>query len=162
MKIKPRQLPVFEEGVFTPIVKDFIFYKRSCGLKYEDSAEYVLREICHQLNQYPIQIPELTQDMVFNIIERRPHEQYSTQARRITYVRQLAKYFHLKGYNSYIYPENSIHKEDKTFVPYIFNDEELENIFRAADSLPPHRSYPHFHSMYPVLIRLLFSSGLRF
>jgi site-specific recombinase XerD len=161
MKNRVSQLPVFEEGVFSDIVQDFIYYKRACGLKYEDSAEYVLRQICHQLNKYPVDTPVLTQEMVFRVIEKRPKESYATQARRITYVRELAKYMDLKGCEAYIYPEQSIHNEAGTFVPYIFNEEEVNNIFQVADSLPKISRYPCYHDVYPVLVRLLYSSGLR-
>jgi site-specific recombinase XerD len=154
-------LPVFEDGVFTNTVKDFIYFKRAYGLKYEDSAEYALRQICRQLNRYPVDHPELTQEMVFKIIEKRPNESYATQARRITYVRELSKYMNDKGYSAYIYPEQSIHKEEKTFVPYIFTDEEIQNIFLIVDSLPKNRRYPYYHIVYPVLVRILYSCGLR-
>jgi site-specific recombinase XerD len=160
MQSRPLDLPVFEDGIFTNIVKDFIFFKRACGLKYVDSSEYVLRQICHQLNQYLVDQPALTQEMVFSIIEKRPHESYATQARRITYIRELSKYMCDKGYPAYIYPEQSIHKEE-TFVPYIFTDDEIHKIFQVVDSLPKNRRYPHYHIVYPVLVRLLYSCGLR-
>ena len=161
MRSRSTNLPVFEDGVFTNTVKDFIYFKRACGLKYEDSAEYVLRQISHQLNQYPVDQPVLTQEMVFKIIEKRPHESYATQARRITYIRELSKYMDDKGYVAYIYPEQSIHKEEKTFIPYIFTNEEIKNIFLIVDSLPKNRRYPYYHVVYPVLVRILYSCGMR-
>ena len=161
MRSRSTNLPVFEDGVFTNTVKDFIYFKRACGLKYEDSAEYVLRQICHQLNQYQVDHPVLTQEMVFRIIEKRPHESYATQARRITYIRELSKYMDDKGYVAYIYPEQSIHKEEKTFIPYVFTNEEIQNIFLIVDSLPKYRRYPYYHVVYPVLVRMLYSCGMR-
>ena len=161
MKIKTKALPIFEEGPFTDLVTEFILYKRSCGLSYVDSAAYTLRKICGQLNQYPSKNKELTQPMVFKIVEKRPHERYSTQSRRITYIRQFAIYLNRKGYMAYIYPECSIHKEETTFVPYLFSVHEIERIMDAADSLPKIRRYPQYHRVYPVLVRLLYSCGLR-
>jgi len=161
MKAKTNELPVFTEGPFTELVKEFIHYKRSCGLCYEDPAVYVLRQICGQLNQYSSEDHELTQAMVFKIVEKRPQEQYSTHARRITFIRQFAIYLHMKGYTAYIYPECSIHKEETTFVPYLFSDHEIEIIMNVADSLTEIRKYPQYHRVYPVLVRLLYSCGLR-
>jgi len=161
MKIKSNELPFFEQGSFTELVKGFIHYKRSCGLSYDDSAVYVLRQICGQLNQYSSENQELTQAMVFKVVEKRPHEQYSTHSRRITYIRQFAKYLDRKGYTAYIYPECSIHKEETTFVPYLFCNHEIERIMDVVDSLPKIRRYPHYHRVYPVLVRLLYSCGLR-
>ena len=161
MQSRSSRFPIFEDGVFTNIVKDFIFYKRACGLKYEDSSEYVLRQICHQLNRYPVDHPVLTQEMIFKTIEKRPNESYATQARRITYIRELSKYMGDKGYSAYVYPEKSIQTEENTFIPYIFTDIEIRDIFQVVDSLPKRRRYPYYHIVYPVLIRLLYSCGLR-
>ncbi|MGL5434694.1 MAG: tyrosine-type recombinase/integrase [Lachnospiraceae bacterium] len=156
-----KALPVFEDGLFTPYTLDFIHYKRSCGIKYEDSAPYVLRMICHQMNQYPADGLEMTKEMVKALVEKHPAEAYSTQSRRISYLRQLAIYLNMRGIPAYVYPENSIHKEEKTFVPYLFTQNEVKTIFQVADNLPCIKRYPNYEKVYPVLLRLLFSSGLR-
>jgi len=161
MKTKTHEFPIFEDGLFTDLVKEFILYKRACGLSYEDSAVYVLRQICKQLNQNSSINLELTQAMVFKIVGKRPHERHSTHSRRITYIRQFAIYLNRKGYSAYIYPECSIHKEETTFVPYLFSEREIESIMDVADSLPKIRKYPQYHMVYPVLVRILYSCGLR-
>ena len=160
-KTKNKVIVSFAEGTFTALIQSFIQYKRACGLKYEDSAEYVLRQICNQLNCYPIGRLELTKEMVLDVIEKRPHESYTTQARRITYIRQFAEYLNMKGYPAFIYWDEKVNDESPTFVPYIFNDEEIRRIFQIADNLPLIARYPYYHSVYPVLIRLLYSHGLR-
>jgi len=160
-KYDSKTLPLFEDGPFTPYVLDFIHYKRSCGLKYEDSAPSVLRMICHQMNQYPAESLEMTKEMVNALVAKRPVEAYSTQSRRISYLRQLAVYLNMRGVPAYVYPENSIHKEEKTFVPYLFTPDEIKKIFQVADNLPRIKRYPNYEKVYPVLLRLLFSSGLR-
>ncbi|NSW91273.1 MAG: tyrosine-type recombinase/integrase [Firmicutes bacterium] len=155
------RMPEFDKGVFTKLILEFIYYKRSCGLKYVDSAEYVLRAINRELNNYGVKEPALTKEMVENLVKKRPHEQYSTQSRRISLLRQLALYLSWRGIDAYIYPELSIHKEEKTFVPYLFTDSEMNSVFSLADHLPPISRYPFYHMIYPVLIRLLYSCGLR-
>lgn len=156
-----RRMPDFDEGAFTELILDFISYKRICGLKYEDSAEYVLRAINKELNNYAVEESVLTKEMVDNLVKKRPHEQYSTQSRRISLLRQLAKYLSQRGINAYVYPELSIHNEERTFVPYLFTDSEMKSVFLVADHLPLINKYPFYHMVYPVLIRLLYSCGLR-
>lgn len=156
-----RRMPDFDEGIFKELILDFISYKRSCGLKYEDSVEYVLRDINRKLNNYAIKEPALTKEMIDNLVKKRPHEQYSTQSRRISLLRQLALYLSWRGINAYVYPELSIHNEERTFVPYLFTDFEMNSVFSVADRLPPISRYPFYHMVYPVLIRLLYSCGLR-
>jgi site-specific recombinase XerD len=151
----------FEYGIFTPLVISFIQYKRSCGLKYEDSAEYVLRTICRKLNQYPLDRPELTKVMVDELVQKRPEEKYSTQSGRIVLLRQLALYLNRQGATAYVYPGQSVHKGKNTFVPYLLSDDEIERVFKAADSLRSIIRYPRYQEVYPVLLRLLYSSGLR-
>jgi integrase len=156
-----KKMPDFGEGVFTKFIIDFILYKRSCGLKYEDSIEYVLRIINRALNNYSVKEPELTKEMVDQLVKKRPHEQYSTQSRRISLLRQFARYLTWRGINAYVYPELSIHKEEQTFVPYLFTDSELHSIFSVADHLLAKSRYPFYQMVYPVIIRLLYSCGLR-
>ncbi len=160
MKIH-KEMPDFGKGVFSQLMLDFISYKRSCGLKYEDSVEYTLRAINKELITSGVKEPVLTKIIVENLVNKRPHEQYSTQSRRISLLRQLARYLSLRGIDAYVYPELSTHKEEKTFVPYLFTDLEMDSIFFAADHLPHVANHPNYHMVYPVLIRLLYSCGLR-
>jgi len=151
----------FGDGIFSPLATGFIQYKRSCGLKYDDSAEYRLRAICRKLNRYPMDSPELTKAIVDELVQKHPEEKYSTQSRRITLLRQFARYLNMQGIIAHVYPERSIHKEENTFVPYLFSDDEIERIFAVADCLRPTTRYPHYQEVYPALLRLLYSSGLR-
>ena len=116
MKHDAKTLPVFEDGIFTPYIVGFIHYKRSNGLKYEDSAQYVLRTICRRLNQYPIDCPELTKEMVDDLVNKRPEEKYSTQSRRVTYLREFARYLNRHSVTAYVYPEQSRHREETAFI----------------------------------------------
>lgn len=151
----------FEDGAFKDLFLGFISYKRSCGLKYRDSSEYVLRTINKQLNGYNLDEPKLTQELVNELVKKRPCEKYSTQSRRITMLRQFAIYLSNHGVEAYVYPERNIHTEETTFVPHIFSDPEMEAIFKVADNLPPIKCYPCYQMVYPVLVRMLYSCGLR-
>lgn len=158
---KHKNSALFECGPFKQLFLDFLDYKRGFGLKYEDSVEYTLRVINRQLNQYSLQEPALTKPMVEEIIEKRSHETYSTQDKRITYLRQFALFLCHKGIEAYVYPDRSIHNKGSTFVPYIFSQEEISAIFEKADNLPPLVKYPKYHLIYPVLLRMLYGCGLR-
>ncbi|NCU27436.1 hypothetical protein EOM86_12095 [Candidatus Nomurabacteria bacterium] len=156
-----RKGPVFDEGVFVKLILEFISYKRSCGLKYEDSAEYMLCVMNKTLNTFAVNEPKLTKEMVDDLVKKRPHEKFSTQARRICLVRQFAIYLSWRGIDAYVYPELSTHKEERTFVPYLFTDSEMHSIISVADSLQKVNRYPFYQMVYPVLIRLLYSCGFR-
>jgi integrase len=54
--------------------------------------------------------------------------------------------------------------EPRTYVPHAFTDFELENFFRACDSLPPTPRTPAVLTrriVVPAFFRLLYSSGIR-
>lgn len=162
MRNSIRKPLVFKEGVFTPYILSFIQYKRSCGLQYEDSAECTLRMICDKLNQYQIESPpELTKEMVENLAAKRIDETYATQCRRITYLRQLAIYLNKISITAYIIPVQQKPKDNRAFVPYLLSDLEIEKMFVVADNLSPIVRYPHYQKVYPVLLRLLYATGLR-
>jgi len=156
-----RNSAMFECGIFKQLFLDFLDYKRGFGIKYDDSVTYVLRVINRQLNKYDLSQPILTKPMVEDLIKKRPDEAYSTQNRRITYLRQFALFLCHKGIDAYVYPERSIRKYSSGFVPYIFSQEEISAIFKEADNLPLLTNYPKYQMIYPVLLRMLYGCGLR-
>jgi len=160
--MKENKRPIlFDKGPFKKLFLDFIYYKRGCGLKYEDSAEYTLRIINRRLNTYRLEKPVLTKKMIEDLAKKHPHETYATQSKRITFLRQFAQFLNNMEIEAYIYPEYYQHNEDGTFVPYIFSPEEITDIFKESDNLPTLSRYPGYSIVYPVLLRMLYSSGLR-
>ena len=151
----------FEEGLFKNLFLEFISYKRGCGLKYKDSMLYTLRYMNRQLNRYHVKEAVLTKRMVEEVCSKRPHEAYSTQSKRVGMLRQFAGFLNNRGIEAYIYPEMSRHNESSSFVPYIFSHSEIASIFDVTDHLPVISRYPTYTFIYPVLMRLLYSCGLR-
>lgn len=115
----------------------------------------------HQLNEYHVEEPVLTKGMAEELGAKRPHETYSTQSKRIGMLRQFAAFLKNREIEAYIYPEISRHHESSGFVPYIFSDQEIASIFDVSDHLPVVSRYPAYTFIYPVLMRLLYSCGLR-
>lgn len=76
-------------------------------------------------------------------------------------IRRFMKYRACMGKDVYLPP---FRKEKDLYVPYIFSNEELSDIFTIADSYPminKYSSIPHTHMEMAVLIRLLYCCGLR-
>lgn len=75
-------------------------------------------------------------------------------------IRQFLNYLRLSGENVYL---PVIPKVREDYVPYIFNDDELECIFNSADNviLKSPNADPYLVLEFPVIIRLLYSCGLR-
>lgn len=76
-------------------------------------------------------------------------------------IRNFMKYRADMGKVVYLPP---FQKTKDLYIPYIFSDEELSNIFAIADAYPmtnKFSSIPHIHMEMAVLIRLLYCCGLR-
>ena len=152
---------LFEEGPFKELFLEYVDYKRACGLQYDDSILYTLRCMNNKLNKYAVDTPVLTKTMVEDLCAKRDNETYSTQSKRIGIVRLFAVFLRNRGIEAYVNQERTTHGESSSFVPYIFSKQEIVSIFNAADCLAPLSRYPAYTMIYPVLVRLLYSCGLR-
>jgi len=74
---------------------------------------------------------------------------------------QIAKFMNNHGVKAYI-PDTKLRLDNyRSFSPYIFRIDEIKMIFSKADSLPPGKKNDRSRDFYPVVFRLLYSSGLR-
>ena len=75
-------------------------------------------------------------------------------------IRQFLKFLALAGEPVFM---PIIPKVRDDYVPYIFSDDELEYIFKSADNviLSDKKSDPYLAIEFPVILRLLYSCGLR-
>ena len=75
-------------------------------------------------------------------------------------IRQFGKYLNAIDEEAYILPDKFA--PNKTaYVPYIFTDKEISALFTEIDQLPPDKSEPFLHEIAPVLLRLIYTCGLR-
>jgi len=77
-----------------------------------------------------------------------------------TTIRQLGKYLDGVGEDAYVLP-NKFTSKRKSFMPYIFTDDELSALFAALDDLPADKNEPFLNEIAPVLFRLIYTCGLR-
>ncbi len=75
-------------------------------------------------------------------------------------IRQFLDYLGLSGEHVFL---PAVPKVRDDYVPYIFNDEELSRVFASADNivLKDSKADPNMVIEFPVIIRLLYSCGLR-
>lgn len=150
-------------GIFTPIIVKFLEYKRSLGYRYDSGRMYSLRKILVQLNNYETSVPELTEQMVWDIQKKNPNESHSTQSTRITLLRQLALYMNQQGFKAYVLPSGVYKFQKTTFKASIFSRQEVENLINVCDYYCKKSCNlsPSAMIVYPFLIRTLYACGLR-
>lgn len=148
-------------GPFSSLLKDFIDLKRSTGYKYVKEAAY-LQQFGSYCVSKEITEPALTKELADGWCEKFPHERGRNDTQqRITCLRQFALYLVSLGKNAYI-PVNQahIHQRKSEFSVYVFTHNEMGAIFEKSNRIYPNRRST-MHLVLPVLIRLLYSSGLR-
>jgi integrase len=91
--------------------------------------------------------------------KRRETEAPGTYELRITAVRLFAQFLIRQNIPAYYFPKFFTPRIHRNFVPYIYSHEEISLLIRSADELQNTGAW-HLH-YFPVVIRLLYSTGLR-
>ena len=75
-------------------------------------------------------------------------------------IRQFLDFLKLSGEDVFLPIIPKVHED---YVPYIFSDDEIDRIFKSADNvvLKDHKADPFLVIEFPVILRLLYSCGLR-
>ncbi len=145
-----------------PLMESYIIYKKASG-RWSDSYEQNLHLFDrHCSRQYP-KAKVLTQEMVDGWCAQRATEKNNSCIARINVVSGFVHYLLSRGKTVVagpVFPR----REQQTYIPHAFCASELDNFFKACDSLP---STPRVPVVFlrritvPVFFRLLYSSGIR-
>ncbi|MBV7275714.1 tyrosine-type recombinase/integrase [Clostridium sp. PL3] len=147
-------------SVFADSIAGFISEKKAVGYKFEKGTS-MLKRFDSYVCSFPILTKELTKDIVLNWTKRSPYETISTQAGRISLLRGLGEYMNRMGEQAYIYPKGMITINRYPYTPYIFSKKEMMLIFSACDRCSVAKESPYRHLILSLLIRMLYSCGLR-
>jgi integrase len=146
-------------GAFAPELKLFLDEKRAIGIKYIDEERLLhkLDEICASHDR----AEGLTKEIVLKFAEVRPNWAQGTYESHVNLISQVAKFLNLHGIAAYMMDTKLKLGIDRSFSPYIFSMDEIKKIFNVTDNLFSGRSYIRSYDFYPVIFRLLYSSGMR-
>ncbi|OIH85205.1 hypothetical protein BLJ79_08470 [Arthrobacter sp. UCD-GKA] len=148
----------FASGL-APQIQGLLELKHAMGLPYDTSERHLLAfdTMCSQ--RYPTQAT-LSKDMAMEWVVKRPDEHVNGQMRRISPVRQLAKYMASVGAEAYVIPKG-IPGRQVHYRPHIFSHRELRALFDAADTIQPTPYGGRRELIIPVMFRMLYCLGLR-
>jgi len=142
-------------SVFKNLLRDFIEEKRQCGYKY-DSEKKILKCFDLLCIEMDIKIPKLTKEIVVRWSVQKNTENKTYTNKRVSIIRQFAKYLISNNLNAYIAP-------NRTFVkvapPHIFKEEELLDFFECTDRYVTKK--PYIKLTLPVIFRFYYSLGVR-
>lgn len=147
-------------GPFKEIAPLYIEYKKSLG--YDSKSELAeLKRLDKYFYNKGITTIQLTKEMVEDYGLKRQNEAFSTQAKRLSLLKQFAIYLCKMGYeNIYVHNIKS-HKIDTEFRPYIYSEEELKKIFKYLDANQYNNEKMINNCVLPTFIRMIWSCGLR-
>jgi len=150
----------FIKGVFLPYIENFLKLKHNLGYA-ASGMELSLRAFDRFAKSKGVNRIFISESLAKEWCAKRKGEANDTWSHRINFLRQFCIYLFNMGFDIYI-PQKSPSKHDTNFIPYIYSEKERIAIFKAADSL---RLYDrHMNGslfIMPVLVRLLFATGLR-
>lgn len=145
---------------------DFLDYRKAYGYKIQ-SYDFIICFLNWCDRTYPDN-PYLTQEMLDHWRSRRPTENEESHGNRAAYLNKFLRFINERSEDPYML------FTDRPFVirkePALITKEQIENFFRAVDELP--LDGPGYNDMarrlayiraleFPVIVRLMYSSGMR-
>jgi len=145
-------------SVFGPYILKFLELKNSLGYKYQD-AGWALASFDHIAMEKDVFDIAVTKELADEYCRKRSNESDKTRYNRIQILSQFARYLSDLVFRSYI---PKLPQFKSTFTPYIFSRDQMQTIFKVCDELAP-SPRNHNTTVYaiPILIRLLYSTGIR-
>jgi len=145
-------------SVFGPYIVEFIELKNSLGYKYKDYGN-ALSSFDRLSLEKDVSEIAITKELADEFCTKRPNESEKTRCNRISMLSQFARFLCDLGFRSYIVKCTAA---KSSYTPTIFSKDQMEAIFKATDELtPPLRSRISAVFAIPVLIRLLYGTGIR-
>lgn len=144
---------------FKIYIEKLIEQKRATGYSYKASI-WRLRHFDRFCAKYYPKETTLTKKIAMHWAQRRDGEHINTVHRRLTPIRQLAKYMNSIGLEAYVIPKG-IPGKTIQYIPHIFTANELSAFFSQIDKCEFCPQSPARHLVIPTLFRVIYCCGLR-
>jgi len=148
------------ESILGELIAGYIEEKKAVGYKYIKGSSLLKCFDTLVVNKHLVE-KKLPKELVLLWTKKRPNETDSNRNGRISIVRGFAQYMVRLAYEAYIFPAAAVTIDRYSYVPYIFSEKELKNIFTICDSYPVSDVSPNRHLILPLLFRMLYWCGLR-
>lgn len=138
---------------------DYLEYRSSLGLDIRNPGYYIKDFSRYLRNTYPNEII-ITKEMVFPWCITRSNEKSYSFKTRMSNLRQFTIFVYSLGVCEFIL-DTSFTPKTERYVPYIFTDQELSDLFNIAIriSIQDPKSYKKL--VISIIYRLIFYCGLR-
>lgn len=145
-------------GIYAPLIKEFVDMKRSLGFKYI-GGEFVLLLFDRFTIERNETIIGVTKELSDVWCRERDNESNSYHYRRCYILGAFSSFLNKKGIRSYIPRTPPLRN---VFVPHIFSIKEMERIFMVCDSMQSkNNDLRSSIFIMPALLRTLYGTGVR-
>ncbi len=147
-------------SIFAPYIYDYLEQQSIIGNKTVLSGNSL-----RQFDRYCVSIGlnniEFSETLINDYLNTKFGEKAQTHASRISVLKCFSKYLSGIGIPvSWVPVPGYTHTSDK-YIPYIFTKTEIADIIRVADCMCPSNNGSRFHIIFPAVLRILYSCGLR-
>lgn len=146
-------------SIYAKHIEQFIEMKRKLGFKFVAPA-VVLLHFDRLAEKMGSTSKGITRELTEQWSKKRPNESTLYRYTRVQVVSMFSSFLRDLGIESYVvkllpYPDNN-------FIPYIYSQNQIKAIFKAADCLQLYqRNMRSAIFSVPVLLRLLYATGVR-
>lgn len=153
--------PQYEfHSIFAPFIYGYLEQRTAIGNKTVLSGNS-LRQFDRYCTAIGWSNMELSETLVNNYLNTKAGEKAQTHSTRISVLKCFSQYLCGIGIPvSWIPAPGYSHTANK-YIPYIFTKAEIVNLLNAADRMIPSVRGSRFHIVFPTVLRLLYSSGVR-
>ena len=144
---------------FAAYMNDMVEYRVSLGYSEKTYAPRLGRLDRFIIEKHPDE-KQFSKDLVMDWIAKRSLEGASTIQDRATIARLFAEYLVSAGCEAYILPRSFVSGR-RAFMPYIFSDRELTNLFSEIDRISDTKRDVLRRCTASVMFRLIYTCGLR-
>lgn len=145
---------------YKKLLDDFLQFKRASGYKYR-TEETILNAFYHYTTVHSDSKLGLTKKFMQTWATLQVKEGRKSLSNRVSVLREFSIYLNNFGYKVHLI-KTIRNAKNKSFIPYVFSQEEIHKIFTVIDNLPQSsRNQYNSNEVYPVLFRLLYGCGLR-
>jgi integrase len=149
----------FEEGPFKSFFERYIEFRRGKGQKVARSTLIRLKQLNSTLNTFDTDT--ISRETVEAVLKAKTGESAINRRMRISVLRGFCAFLMAHGIDAYQIPPRYIRTPSCKSLPHIFSDNERERIITETDILVKKRHARAACLAHPVLVRLLWGTGLR-
>ncbi|MGM9848323.1 MAG: tyrosine-type recombinase/integrase [Bacilli bacterium] len=158
MKRDNNWIPEFS-SIFKNELKDMIIFKRSNGYQYGLIISYKLAKMDKFFNQISLKKKYINQEIVDLWLKECKSENKATQSKYFSIMADFCKYLRMTSHENIIQPEAHNLRYHSDFIPYIFNEQEIQRMFNIAKK---NSSIDQNFETFYVMLSLYYCCGLRF